>query len=57
MKRKKKTAQITKLILFISFLILFGRFIYSFIVALEHHQQTQQQLVEPLSSPETKRPQ
>ncbi|MBI6547940.1 DUF2633 family protein [Xenorhabdus sp. VLS] len=51
MKKKKKTVQITKLILLISFLILFGRFIYSFIAALEYHQQTQQQSMESLSSP------
>ncbi|WP_237385133.1 YfgG family protein [Xenorhabdus sp. Sc-CR9] len=53
MKKKKKSVQITKLILLISFLILFGRLIYSFMAALEHHQQTQQQSVELLSSPKT----
>ncbi|MDX7991306.1 DUF2633 family protein [Xenorhabdus sp. Reich] len=50
MKEKKKTVQITKLILLISFVILFGRFIYSFIAALDHHQQTQQQSMKPYSS-------
>ncbi|MDC9614477.1 MULTISPECIES: YfgG family protein [Xenorhabdus] len=56
MKKKKKTVQITKLILLISFLILFGRFIYSFVAALEHYQQkqTKQQSVEYLSRPEIK---
>ncbi|SIP74063.1 YfgG family protein [Xenorhabdus innexi] len=54
MKNKKKTAEITKLILFISFLILFGRFIYSSIAALEHHQQKQQNMMEQSSSPKTK---
>ncbi|NRN29634.1 DUF2633 family protein [Photorhabdus heterorhabditis subsp. aluminescens] len=40
--KKKKRSQITKLILLISFLILFGRFIYSSIVALDHHQKNKQ---------------
>ncbi|MBD1227260.1 YfgG family protein [Xenorhabdus griffiniae] len=50
---KKKTVQIIKLVLFISFFIFFGRFIYSFMAALAHHQQTQQQLVMPLSDSKT----
>ncbi|MBE8595381.1 YfgG family protein [Xenorhabdus sp. BG5] len=53
MKKKKKTVQIIKLVLFISFFIFFGRFIYSFMAALEHHQQTQQQWVTPLNSSKT----
>ncbi|OWO85572.1 hypothetical protein B5C26_02080 [Photorhabdus luminescens] len=35
-----------KLALLISFLILFGRFIYSSIAALEHHQQNKQIIIE-----------
>ncbi|MBD2795228.1 YfgG family protein [Xenorhabdus sp. PR6a] len=46
---KKKPVQIIQLILFISFLILFGRFIYSFVAALEHHQQIQQQAEKSLN--------
>ncbi|MEK9497743.1 DUF2633 family protein [Photorhabdus sp. P32] len=44
--KKKKRFQITKLILLISFLILFGRFIYSSIAALEHHQQNKRPIIE-----------
>ncbi|MBS9437441.1 DUF2633 family protein [Photorhabdus noenieputensis] len=44
--KKKKRSQITKLILLISFLILFGRFIYSSIAALEHHQQNKKVIIE-----------
>ncbi|WP_350304833.1 YfgG family protein [Photorhabdus viridis] len=44
--KKKKRSQITKLVLLISFLILFGRFIYSSIAALDHHQQSKQTTIE-----------
>ncbi|MDR0219754.1 MAG: YfgG family protein [Enterobacteriaceae bacterium] len=51
MKKKNKTAQITKLVLLISFLILFGRFIYSSIAALDHHLQKQQSVTEQMNVP------
>ncbi|MGJ0623088.1 DUF2633 family protein [Xenorhabdus bovienii] len=54
MKKKKNTVQITTLILLISFLILFGRFIYSSIAALEHHWQKQQHSMEHIRNTKTK---
>ncbi|WP_244182501.1 DUF2633 family protein [Xenorhabdus beddingii] len=44
----------TKLILLISFLILFGRFIYSFVAALDYHQQTQQKSVQSSDNPQSR---
>ncbi|NHB91372.1 DUF2633 domain-containing protein [Photorhabdus cinerea] len=46
---KKKQSQITKLVLLISFLILFGRFIYSPIAALDHHQKNKQTVTEKIA--------
>ncbi|MFC0225161.1 YfgG family protein [Serratia aquatilis] len=37
--RKKKTGRMTKIVLLISFIILVGRLLYAFIVAIPHHQE------------------
>ncbi|CAQ83867.1 conserved hypothetical protein [Photorhabdus asymbiotica] len=52
--KKKKRSQITKLILLISFLILFGRFTYSSIAALDHHQKNKQTTPEKIGNHQMK---
>ncbi|MDW5502534.1 YfgG family protein [Pseudomonas lundensis] len=37
--RKKTTGQMTKIVLFISFIILVGRLLYAAVVAVPHHQE------------------
>lgn len=39
--RKKTTGQMTKIVLFISFIILVGRLLYAAVVAVPHHQEKQ----------------
>lgn len=39
-RHQKKNSQITRIVLFISFIILFGRLIYAIPAAVEHYQQT-----------------
>ncbi|MCU5774001.1 YfgG family protein [Erwiniaceae bacterium BAC15a-03b] len=38
-QRHKKTGQMTRIVLLISFIILLGRLIYTIPGAIEHHQQ------------------
>lgn len=38
--RKKTTGQMTKIVLFISFIILVGRLLYAAVVAVPHHQES-----------------
>ncbi|HEJ9120959.1 TPA: DUF2633 family protein [Serratia marcescens] len=40
--RKKTTGQMTKIVLFISFIILVGRLLYAAVVAVPHHQEKKQ---------------
>lgn len=37
--RKKSTGQMTKIVLFVSFIILVGRLLYAAVVAVPHHQE------------------
>lgn len=37
--RKKTTGQMTKIVLFVSFIILVGRLLYATVVAVPHHQE------------------
>ncbi|CAI1063349.1 Protein of uncharacterised function (DUF2633) [Serratia entomophila] len=37
--RRKTTGQMTKIVLFISFIILIGRLLYAAVVAVPHHQE------------------
>jgi hypothetical protein len=37
--RKKTTGQMTKIVLFVSFIILVGRLLYAAVVAVPHHQE------------------
>ncbi|MFI8416547.1 YfgG family protein [Serratia sp. NPDC078593] len=37
--RKRTTGKMTKIILFISFIILIGRLLYAAVVAVPHHQE------------------
>ncbi|AKA37921.1 YfgG family protein [Yersinia ruckeri] len=40
--RNKKSTQLTKLILLVSFIILFGRLLYAGIAAIPYHQERNQ---------------
>ncbi|CNE05859.1 Protein of uncharacterised function (DUF2633) [Yersinia nurmii] len=40
--RNKKSTQLTKIILLVSFIILFGRLLYAAIAAIPHHQERNQ---------------
>ena len=42
MMRKRPTAQLTKIILLVIFLILFGRLLYAAIASISHHQERRQ---------------
>ncbi|CAM4093295.1 Protein of uncharacterised function (DUF2633) [Yersinia intermedia] len=42
MMRRRPTAQLTKIILLVSFLILFGRLLYAAIASISHHQERRQ---------------
>ncbi|WP_207774943.1 YfgG family protein [Serratia liquefaciens] len=37
--RRKSTGQMTKIVLFVSFIILVGRLLYAAVVAVPHHQE------------------
>ncbi|EFE95784.1 YfgG family protein [Serratia odorifera] len=39
--RKRTTGQMTKIVLFVSFIILIGRLLYAAVVAVPHHQEKQ----------------
>ena len=42
MMRRRPTAQLTKIILLVSCLILFGRLLYAAIASISHHQERRQ---------------
>ncbi|CNK44994.1 Protein of uncharacterised function (DUF2633) [Yersinia aldovae] len=42
MMRKRPSTQLTKIILLVSFLILFGRLLYAAIASISHHQERQE---------------
>ncbi|AAM84968.1 hypothetical protein BFI45_13265 [Yersinia pestis subsp. microtus bv. Altaica] len=44
--RRRPSTQLTKIILLVSFLILFGRLLYAAIASISHHQERQSQQIE-----------
>ncbi len=40
--RRRPSTQLTKIILLVSFLILFGRLLYAAVASISHHQERQQ---------------
>jgi len=49
-RKRQKTGKITRIILFVSFVILLGRLIYVIPAAFEHHQQKKVEPATPVSA-------